>query len=230
MRRFPGVPGAAVAGLLVIVASGTQAKEPWVQEFPVKPGDLASTGRNPYFILEPGYVLVLEDGRERLVITVRDETRMIGGVETRVVEERETKGDRVVEVSRNYFAISRSTSDLYYFGEEVDTYKKGRIKNHDGAWLAGVNGARFGLMMPGTPSVGARYYQEVAPGVAMDRAEIVGMGETLSTPAGEFRDVLKVFETTPLELFSRGHKYYVPGIGLAQDGTLKLVKYGKAQP
>jgi hypothetical protein len=35
-------------------------------------------------------------------------------------------------------------------------YKNGKVSGHEGAWLAGVNGARFGLMIPGKPSVGAR--------------------------------------------------------------------------
>ena len=43
-------------------------------------------GRNAYFILEPGYQLILEglDGKEkvRLVITVLNETKKIGNVET----------------------------------------------------------------------------------------------------------------------------------------------------
>lgn len=151
-------------------------------------------------------------------------------METRVVEERETKDGRLVEVSRNFFAISRRTNDVYYFGEEVDIYKKGKISKHDGAWVSGANGARLGLFMPGAPAVGARYYQEVAPGVAMDRAEIVGTSEVLRTPAGEFTGGLKVFETTPLEPWAREHKYYAPGIGLVQEGSLKLVKFGKPRP
>ena len=80
--------------------------------------------------------------------------------------------------------------------------------------------------MPGMPLLSAKYYQEIAPGVAMDRAEIVGLGETVKTPAGEFRNVLKVLETTPLEPGVREFKYYANGIGLIQDGDLRLIKYG----
>lgn len=142
-----------------------------------------STGRNPFFVLEPGYQLTLEDGKERLVITVTGETRLVAGVETRMVEERERDGGNLIEVSRNYYAISNKTNSVFYFGEEVDVYKDGKIANHEGAWLAGVGGAKFGLMMPGLPLIKARYYQEMAPKVAMDRAEIVGLGLTVKTPA-----------------------------------------------
>src|ERR1043165_4522167 len=74
----------------------------WTTYFAVDKDDLVSTGRNPYFILEPGYVLILESGDERLVITVTNETKKVDGVETRMVEERETKNDKLIEVSRNY--------------------------------------------------------------------------------------------------------------------------------
>ena len=83
------------------------------------------------------------------------------------------------------------------------------------------------LFRSGTQVLKGRYYQEIAPGDAMDRAEIVSVSETVKTPAGEFKNCLKVEETTPLEPGNIGYKYYAPGIGIIQDGKLKLVKYGK---
>src|SRR5262249_52063806 len=131
------------------------------------------------------------------------------------------------EVSRNYFAISKRTNDVYYFGEDVDVYKAGKIVNHEGAWQSGVAGARFGLMMPGVPVLRAKYYQELAPGLAMDRAEIVGLSGTMLTAAGNFAHVLKIVETSPLEPGTSESKYYAPNVGLLQDGSLKLVRYGR---
>ena len=109
----------------------------------------------------------------------------------------------------------------------MDIYKNGKVSAHDGSWLSGVDGARFGLMMPAVPLLGARYHQEVAPKVAMDRAEIVGVTETFKTPAGEYKSCLKTKETTPLEP-DVASKHYAPGIGLIQDSGLKLVRYGMA--
>ena len=211
----------------VLVAGQTKDNRTWTSDFRLEQDELTSIGRNPYFILEPGYVLVLEAGNERLTITVLNETRKIDNVETRIVEERETKNGRPVEISRNYFAISKRTMNVYYFGEDVDMFKAGKVISHEGAWLSGVNGARFGLAMPGAPTLGASYYQELAPGVAMDRAEIISLSETLNTPAGAFKNVLKTVETTPLERAAAEAKYYAPGVGLLQDGSLKLVKYGR---
>lgn len=200
----------------------------FTRDFAIEPGELVSTGRNPFFVLEPGYVLVLEGGNEQLTVTVLNETKQVDGVETRVVEERETKNGKLVEVSRNFFAISKRTNCVFYFGEEVDIYKDGKVVKHEGAWLSGVKGAKFGLMMPGQPLLKARFYNEVAPGEAMDRAEIVSLSVTMKTPAGEFKNCLKIEETTPLEPGNREHKHYAPGVGLIQDGSLKLVKYGKS--
>ena len=80
--------------------------------------------------------------------------------------------------------------------------------------------------MPGNIIQGMKYYQEVAPGVAMDRAEIVTLDEKLITPAGEFSNCLKAKEGTALNLLEVGYKTYAPGIGLIQDERLLLTNYG----
>src|SRR5438105_502576 len=96
----------------------------------------------------------------------------------------------------------------------------------EGSWLAGVNGNRAGLTMPGAPQLKMKYYQEIAPGTAMDRAEIVSLSETCKTPAGTFSNCLKVKETSAIELAAKEYKYYAPGVGLVADDTVRLVKHG----
>jgi hypothetical protein len=207
----------------------SENKTEWSKTFDVKPGDLSSRGANKYFILQPGYQLRFQgnedDKRVVLIITVLNETKIIDGFETRVVEERESKGGKLVEVSRNYFAIDKKVNNLYYFGEEVDIYKNGKVISHDGAWESGKEEAKFGLMLPGKIEAGNKYYQEIAPNVAMDRAEIISDAETLETPAGSFKNCIKTEETTPLEPGVKEYKIYAPGIGLVKDGELLLTKY-----
>jgi hypothetical protein len=79
--------------------------------------------------------------------------------------------------------------------------------------------------MPGLPLLGARYYQEIAPDVAEDRATIATLDATVTTPAGTFADALKIVETTPLEPGVTSKKLYGHGIGLLRDGPVKLVSY-----
>jgi len=192
-------------------------------EFEVDKADLADQGENPYFILRPGYCLTYKDGEDTLTITVLDETKLVDGVKTRVVEERETKRGQLAEVSRNFFAIHKKTKDVFYFGEEVDDYKNGKVVGHGGAWLSGEKGAKFGLMMPGAPKVGDKFYQEQAPKVAMDRAEIVSLDGEFRVPAGSFKGVLCVKESSAIERGSE-KKWYAPGAGLLKDGDFELVK------
>lgn len=225
--------------LLVLTGIATSAaicaaEQKFASKFTVAPDEWTNSCRNPYFILEPGYTLVLEgkeDGKVTvLTITVLDETLKVDGVETRVVEEREMVDGNLVEVSRNFFASSSKTKDIYYFGEDVDMYREGRVTGHGGSWRAGVDEAKFGLMMPGSPKVGQRYYQELAGKIARDRAEVVSLTATLVTPAGKFPNCLKTKETTPLEPGAREYKLYAPGIGLIQDGDLRLTLSRPSKP
>jgi hypothetical protein len=122
--------------------------------------------------------------------------------------------------------MCEQTKDVYYFGEDVDFYEMGKVTKHDGSWLAGHGSNRPGLMMAGMPAPKMKYYQEIAPGIAMDRAEIVSLAETCRTPAGTFAQCLKAKEGTALGVDITEYKYYAPDIGLVQDEDLKLVKYG----
>jgi len=138
-----------------------------------------ATGINPFFILKPGYRLVLEtpEGekeREKYVETVLCDTKWINldgrWIRTRVVEERayELEGDeeKLIEISRNYFAICKKTNAVYYFGEDSRDCPEGFNENDEcedgadptGSWEAGINGAMPGLIMPGTPLKGAKYF------------------------------------------------------------------------
>jgi hypothetical protein len=204
----------------------------FTRNFPLERCTFVDHGTNPYFILVPGHRLVLENEDEeestQLVITVLTDTKLIAGISTRVVEERETEDGELTEVSRNYFAICSENNSVFYFGEDVDFYEDGEIVNHDGSWLHGQRDARAGLIMPGLPLLGARYFQEVAPGVALDRAEIVDLQASLRTPLRRFTNVLVTEESTPLEPGVTELKFYAPGIGLIRDADLLLVQAGFA--
>lgn len=216
---------AAFAALLA--AGRPQAADVQGREFTkplVSPCTFSTTGRTPYFVLEPGHTIVLRNAkRDQLTVTVLDRVEVVGGVTTRVVEERHTEGDALIEVSLNYFAICAENKSVYYFGEAVDNYVKGKIDNHSGAWRHGTAGATAGLAMPSLPLLGARYYQEVAPGVAMDRAEITSVDGALRTPYGALEHVLVTRETSALEPRLVEFKTYAPGIGLARDEDMLLV-------
>ncbi|UCD49128.1 MAG: PepSY-like domain-containing protein [Phycisphaerales bacterium] len=208
--------------------TNTEAGKKWTDSFGQEACSFSSLGRNSYSILIPGHQLTLESPEEKVVITVLNETKMIGNVETRVVEEREEENGELKEVSRNFFATCREHGDVFYFGEEVDDYDQGKIVGHGGAWRADEPGSKAGILMPGTILLGARHYQEIAPN-AMDRAEIIANDVTLATPAGIFHHCVRVEETSGLDPDEKCYKTYAPGIGLIQDEDLLLVSYRVAE-
>src|SRR4051794_7466765 len=80
-----GVTSAASAPTAAGGAS-TAGGDGFVDRFDVKKSDFASTGRNDYFILEPGYQHVYEgkedDEDAKLIISVLPDTKIVDGVET----------------------------------------------------------------------------------------------------------------------------------------------------
>ena len=208
-------------------SEGEQTKK-WTESFGQENCTFSSVGRNRFFSLEPGHQLVLESSSEKVVITVLEQTKKIGNVETRVIEEREEKNGKLAEVSRNFFAICKEHGDVFYFGEEVDDYKDGKIVAHSGAWRADEANSKAGIIMPGTILLGARHYQEIAPN-AMDRAEIISDDVTMETPAGIFKNCIRVEETTGLDPDEKCYKTYAPGVGLIQDEDLLLTRYTKVK-
>jgi hypothetical protein len=221
----------AALALALTIVPAAQGQE-FTTEFNRDHCTFTTTGSNPHFPLWPGYVLEFEgeeeDGGEIIELYLRfsvlGDTETVDGVVTRVIEEYEEEDGEVIEISRNFYALCRETGDVWYFGEDVDIYEDGEIISHGGAWRSGADGAEAGVFMPGTPMLGARHFQEIAPDVALDRAEVVSDDVTLNLPAGTFNDVVKVDETSPLEPGHISEKWYAPGVGLIKDNEAELVE------
>jgi hypothetical protein len=172
---------------------------------------------NPYLPFSVGLIHVLTDATSKVQMSVLNQTEVVAGVTTRVVEEREWENGHLSEISRNFF-VQAPDGTVCYYGEDVDEYQGGQIVGHRGAWRAGVGQNKLGIIMPAHPVVGQTYYQEVAPGVAEDRAEHVAIETSYTTPAGTFNDVLLVAETPP------STKRYARGIGLIFDDGMVLTQ------
>jgi hypothetical protein len=237
----------AVLGAMILapVQARAQEDEAFTTDFRIEDCTWAhNSQQNPFMRLTPGWRLVLageEDGedvdlqitvlraKQRVVFTTPAGKRV--SVLTRIVEERESVGGELAEVSRNFFALCRETGNAFYFGEVVDIYEDGEIVDHSGGWRAGRNGAQPGVIMPGSFMLGARYFQEQAPGVALDRAQNVAMGETVETEAGTFHGCVRVEETNALHPDEEGEeKVHCPGVGQVTDEDLELVEFGFVPP
>lgn len=230
---------------LVPIAAGAAGDE-FTRDFPLSSCDFKSTGGNAYFKLKPGRQLYISNVRcvdegdcdelEEVWITVLRETRLVEfsqdghdyAVTTRVVQEFETADGEVEEISYNFFANCAPMNDVYYFGEDVFD---GEGNPEDDAWIAGVDGARPGIIMPDRAFLlGSRYYQEQAP-AAQDRARHSAMGLEIEVPAGVFHNCVEITETSPLEPGKKSLKVYCPNVGLVIDNDLELMAvYENAEP
>jgi hypothetical protein len=231
----PGLYNLQLTGMNINSAMAASKNSPdskFTDSFNLKNCTFSSTGTNPYFILQPGYQTVyagIED-KEPLntTVIVLNQTHVVGdGIVTRIVQEKDVNGKTgdVKEITDDYFAICKETNSVFYFGENTSNYENGKVVDHEGSWQHGSNNARVGLIMPGIILLGSKYYQEIAPGVAMDKSEIIGVNETVNVPAGSFSGVIKMKETSDLEPAVEDN-LHAPGVGQVIDGGLKLVKYG----
>ena len=185
------------------------------------PGDFDQPVANPYFPLVPGTVAFYrgsEDGErlfERLAIT--DRTRTIQGIDAVVVRDVLRSGGIVRESTTDWYA-NDDAGNVWYFGERTATFDEhGHLESREGTWLAGVDGAVAGIIMPADPHPTDAYRQERYLGHAEDQAWIVQDGLRLRVAYGRVRHVVRSFEWTRLEPHVVSAKFYAKGLGIVRE-------------
>ena len=188
-------------------------------------GGFTIQSTNRYFPLHAGnqwFYRGEEEGETlELLITVLDRNRVIEGVTTRVLEEREWVDDELLEVSWNYY-VEAAEGTVCYYGEDVDIFEEEEIV-HDGAWCADEPRNAPGIIMPAKPRRGLKYVNEIAPGIAEDEATIV-RSEPVTVPAGHFTETIRIREFNPLD-GDVGFKVFALGTGLVIDGPAELIRF-----
>ena len=135
-------------------------------------------------------------------------------VEALVVEDREFEDGKLAEVALDYFAQA-DDGTVYYLGEDVDEYKNGKVTGHSGAWLLGVQTQHPGVLMPAHPKVGDKFKSENVPKITTEDDEVVSLSETVTVPAGTYKNCLKIKEV--LSDGGTEYKYYAPGVGCVKE-------------
>ena len=142
-------------------------------------------------------------------------------VEALVVEDREYEDGQVKEVALDYFAQS-DEGTVYYLGEDVDTYKDGKVVGHSGAWLLGKDTQKAGVLMPAHPKVGDKFKSEDVSKTITEEDEVVSASETVTTPAGTYHNCLKIKEKFPDGAIE--FKWFAPEIGCVKEAGDVLLK------
>ena len=135
-------------------------------------------------------------GKKRVVVVRRVEEEFIDGA--------------LHETARNYFA--QKDGAVWYFGEDVDNYKGGKIVDHDGSWKVGKDAKEPFLFMPAQPRKGDIFKPEDVKGIAEDVAEILAVGEKV----GDYDDVLKIKFTIVLDKEVK-IRYFAKGVGFIRE-------------
>ena len=210
---FAAVGGLALAGCSSMDGSGTaQTPSPKFSH----PREIT----HPYLPLAALKQDVLENKSDRVERTARPEvhkTFQIGGqtVEALAVEDREyTATGDLTEATLDYFAQD-DDGTVYYLGEDVNTYKNGKVSGHSGAWLLGRDTKTPGVLLPAHPKVGDKFQSENVPGITREDDKVVSISESVTVPAGTFTGCLKIKEHA-----SDGateFKLYAPGVGVIAE-------------
>jgi hypothetical protein len=230
MRRIALV----VASTLVLVgfclAGSGGAGVPALSAVPGVAFDPAKFGRsevvdNRWLPLKPGTEFVYEgtsvDGKKRLVFTVTDLVKVIGGIRNAVIWDRDYTDGELVEAEIAFFAQDK-LGNVWHTGEYPEEYEGGKVVDMP-AWIVGVKGAQAGFEMKAHPQLGApAYAQGYAPPPVdwTDHAQIYKMGGKNCVPLRCYTDVLVTREFNPDEAGRWQLKYYAPGVGNIRVGWL----------
>jgi hypothetical protein len=210
-----GVSASPSAGA---VASPT-ASGYWPQ---IDPANFSSTIDNPYLPMTPGTTFVYEgttegEGQQDVMVVTR-QTKEILGVACVVVKDTARHDGALLEQTDDWYAQD-GDGNVWYFGEDTKEYEEGKVVSTEGSWVAGVDGAQPGVVMPAHPQVTDSFRQEYYPGHAEDLFWIVGLAQPVSVPYGQFEKAALTLEWTRLEPDVIDRKYYVPGVGLVLEAS-----------
>ena len=136
---------------VVVVYPVAQCFAPTLDVFLCDPESASFTldSTNAYYPLEVGSVVILEGEDEgdivRIERTVLSETTVIDGVTTHVLEHKNFVNGEIFEIARNFY-VEATDGTVCYFGADVEFYEDGELLNTQGAWRAGVDGAKPGII------------------------------------------------------------------------------------
>src|SRR5262249_53557147 len=143
---------------------------------------------------------------------VTDQTINIDGVTCVVVSDVVKEGQKTTETTKDYFAQD-SAGNVWYFGEDTKTFQPGGAST-EGTWRAGVNNALPGIIMLADPRNNISYFEENAPGVAVDQAKVTSLNASATVPFGTFsKDLLQTQNSSVLFPGDIENKFYAQGVG-----------------
>ncbi|HEX6673706.1 MAG TPA: hypothetical protein VF486_01580 [Actinomycetes bacterium] len=195
-----------------------------VTEKDYDPAAFAASPRidNRWFPLAPGTQLVytgtiIAEGKKvehRVVFTVTDLTKVVDGVRSMVMFDRDYNGGVLAEAELAFHAQDKA-GNVWNMGEYPEEYEGGKFTEAPDTWLTGTQKAKAGILMRVDPRTGtSSYSQGVAPAIDFsDAAKVSKTGVRTCVPTGCYDNVLVTDEWNPGEPDAHQLKFYAPGVG-----------------
>jgi hypothetical protein len=215
--------GRAVALATVALAACDGSSGPSDPPYdPDVPADLTATVTNQFFPLLPGvrydYAGETSEGTETTIVEVLEDTRVVNGVNARVVRDRVFLNGDLIEDTFDWYAQD-GAGNVWYLGEDSKEIENGQVVSTEGSWEWGVDGALPGIIMWADPAarLGEEYRQEFYEGVAEDFGKVLGTGREVEVPGGSFLGCVETEDRNGLEPGTSERKFYCPGTGLTLE-------------
>ena len=182
---------------------------------------------NKFLPIPPGTTFTLTGTANRggggnaheVIFTVTDVTKVINGVRTQVLWDRDIQEGVLVEEELAFWAQD-DFGNVWLFGEYPEEHAEDGTISAPSTWLAGVDEAAAGVLMRADPKLNtSTYKQGEAPSVEfLDLARVHAMNERRCVPTGCYDGVLVVDEWDPNQQPQDGHqfKFHAPGVGIVQ--------------
>ena len=158
----------------------------------------------------------------QIVVHITDLVKTVAGVRTLVAYDLDYENGQLTEAELAFYAQD-DDGNVWYFGEYPEEYDNGKFDKAP-AWLAGIQGARAGIMMKADPQLGTpSYSQGYGPKVNWtDRGQVYKVGQSVTVGSTRYSDVLVVKETSLEEEQNDAFqlKYYAAGVGNIKVGWL----------
>jgi hypothetical protein len=185
---------------------------------------------NRWYPLVPGTQFVMEGRANRghgrlphqVVTTVTDLTKVVNGVRTVVIWDRDINEGQLEE-SELAFQAQDNDGNVWLLGEYPEVYEDGKLQGAEDTWIAGLQGAKPGVLMRANPRAGTPSYLEgFAPEIEFqDRAKVSKTGIRNCVPLSCYKEVLLIDEWNPLEAGDAHQlKSYAPGVGNIRVGAV----------
>ena len=196
---------------------------------------------NPYFPLQPGLQYVYEgftrqDDKNiphRKIVSITELTKDVAGIETVVTYTEDYSDGELLEAEIAFYAQD-DEGNVWFMGEYPEVYAAGEVLEAQ-AWIASIDGAQAGIVMPAEPEVDSRSYaQGWGPDLSWtDRRRIVALGQQVCAPLGCYEDVLVTEESNQQQPDAVQVKFYAPEVGEIKVGwseSLELLSLTELTP